>query len=75
MKWPEQSPNMNPIEIYWKLLNERVHERRPKHLSEIKLFVKEKWANTPIKTCLAHMERYRNRLLALFDNKGCPNRY
>lgn len=75
MKWPSQSPDMNPIENLWKLLKKRIRERRPKDLSELKLFAMEEWANIPIKTCQVHVETYRNRLRALVANKGGPTKY
>ena len=33
MKWPAQSPDMNPI--VWKLLNERAKEENPRNIKEL----------------------------------------
>ena len=70
MKWPKQSPDINPIENLRKLLKNRIHERQPKDLNEVKNYAKEERANNPNKTCQAHVQKYVKRLLTLFDNKG-----
>ena len=75
MKWPSQSPDMNPIENLWKILKKRIRDRRPKNLCELKLFAKEEWAQIPVKTCQTHVENYRKRLKALVANKGGPTKY
>ena len=35
MEWPAQSPDMNPIENVWKLLNERAKEKKPRNVGEL----------------------------------------
>ena len=35
MEWPDQSPDMNPIENVWKLLNERAKEKNPRNVKEL----------------------------------------
>ena len=66
MKSPRQSPDMNPIEKLRKLLKKRNRERRPKDLIEVKLYEKDEWANNPIKTCQAHVEKYYRRKKFLY---------
>ena len=75
MNWRRQSPDMNPIESLWKLLKKRTHERWPKNLSEMIHFAKEGWAKISNQTCQAHVEKYRNRQLALLDNRVGPTKY
>ena len=41
MDWPAQSPHMNPIEIVWKLLNERNKNRNPSNVDELWAYLKE----------------------------------
>ena len=38
IKWPKQSPDMNPIEYLWESLTKSIREKRQKNLSEIDLF-------------------------------------
>ena len=35
MEWPDQSPDMNPIENVWKLLNERAKEKNLRNVEEL----------------------------------------
>ena len=35
MEWPAQCPDVNPIEIVWKLLNERAMEKNPRNVEEL----------------------------------------
>ena len=35
MEWLAQSPDMNSIENYWKLLNERAKEKNPRNVKEL----------------------------------------
>ena len=41
VKWLKQSPDMNPIEFFWRILKKSICEKRPKNHSEMKLFAKE----------------------------------
>ena len=41
--WPAQSPDLSIIEQVWDLLNERVHRRSPKNLSELWTAISEEW--------------------------------
>ena len=74
MKCLRLSPETNQRQNLWKLLMKRIRERRPKDLSEMKLFAKEEWEKIQFKTSQASVEKCRNGQLALFDNELGPTK-
>ena len=43
MKWPANSPNLNPIKNVWRLLKYRVGKRFPKTDEEVRQYIEEEW--------------------------------
>ena len=43
MKWPANSPDLNPIENVWRLLKYRVGKRFPKMDEEVRQYIEEEW--------------------------------
>ena len=43
MKWPPQSPDMNPIENVWKIIGEKAQNRNPQNNDDLWGFLKEEW--------------------------------
>ncbi len=70
MKWPSQSPDLNPIENLWKELKTHVHKRRPHNIEELKAFTVEEWSNIPPETCNKLVDGYKKRLIAVIAAKG-----
>lgn len=47
-EWPAKSPDLNPIENLWAILNARVMKRYPKSEAELKRYLKQEWAKISI---------------------------
>ena len=41
MKWPPQSPDMNPIENEWKIIGEKAQNRNPQNIEDLLVFWKK----------------------------------
>ncbi len=41
LEWPNQSPDLNPIEMMWHDLKQSIHARKPSNVAELKQFCKE----------------------------------
>ena len=75
MAWPNQSSDLNPIEMLWGDLKKAVHLHHPKNLAELKVFSQEEWAKIPAQRCQNLIESYKNRLLSVIEAKGGPTKY
>ncbi|CAB1458212.1 unnamed protein product [Pleuronectes platessa] len=64
LKWPSQSPDLNPIENLWQDLKIAVHRQSPSNLTELHLFCQEEWTNLSISRCAKLVETYPKRLAA-----------
>ena len=41
--WPPQSPDLNPIEHVWNILNTRIEDYKPRNLKELEDRIMEEW--------------------------------
>ena len=51
MEWLAQSPDMNPIENLWKLINERAQEKNPRNVEELWTNLKGEWEKISVVEC------------------------
>ncbi len=64
LEWPNQSPDLNPIEMLWHDLKHSIHARKLSNVAELKQFCKE-WAESPPQRCERLIGSYHKRLIAV----------
>lgn len=75
LKWPSQSPDLNPIENLWQELKRMVHKRNPTNLDELEIICQEEWGKIAKDCCKRLITGYNKRLKAVIAAKGGATKY
>lgn len=75
LKWPSQSPDLNPIENVWHKFKQEVHKRKPANIAELTVICHEEWSKIPPKWCEDLVKSYPKRLTAVIASKGAATKY
>lgn len=75
--WPAQSPDLNPIEHLWDVLERKVrkHKPHPKNLNELMVILEEKWYEIEPEILENLVESMPRRIQAVIDSNGNPTKY
>ena len=72
---PPQSPDINPIEHLWQLLDTKIRKRDITSKSSLKTALQEEWALLSAEETRKLVESMPRRLLAVIQAKGNPTKY
>ena len=75
MEWPVQSPDVNPIENIWKLLNERAKEKNPRNVEELWTNLKGEWEKISVDECKTLIHLCSKRCQIVIEIKGLHLKY
>ncbi len=75
LDWPENSPDLNPIENLWGIVKRKMRNMRPKNADELKATVKETWASIPLQQCHKRITSIPRQIEAVIKAKGAPAKY
>ncbi len=77
LKWPPQSPDLNPIEHLWDVVEREIHimDVQPTNLQQLRHAIMSIWTKIS-EECLQHLvESMPRRIKAVLKAKGGPSRY
>lgn len=75
LEWPAQSPDLNPIEHLWALLDNEIGERSFTKKDDLKTAVTNAWGKIDAQKIKNLVESMPRRLAAVIKAKGGPTKY
>ncbi|CAK9819099.1 Transposable element Tcb1 transposase [Anthophora quadrimaculata] len=75
MKWPAQSPDLNPIEMLWIDVDHEIKRRKPKNIQDLFEMIEEAWKSIPVDRCIRLINSMQRRCAEVIKNKGYATKY
>ena len=75
LKWPPQSPDLNPIENLWNDIDKHIQAVKPKNLRELWDETQNAWYSISKERCQGLVESLPRRCAEVIKNKGYPTKY
>lgn len=70
LRWPAQSPDLNPIENLWGIIKRKICGIRFKNKNECFEYVNAEWEKIEVSLCQKLSESFRKRTLEVLKNRG-----
>lgn len=75
LKWPSQSPDLNPIEHLWEHSKMRIRNEKFKNITKLFETLSQEWQNIPPAIIHNLLKSMPKRMQAVIDSKGYSTKY
>ena len=75
LSWPAQSPDLNPIENLWSILDHGIKTRTPKNEEELFQILQNQWKNISGELLQSLVESMPRRFKAVIKSRGFTTKY
>ncbi|CAK9802846.1 Transposable element Tc1 transposase [Anthophora quadrimaculata] len=75
MRWPSQSPDLNPIEHLWNDVDKEIQLKKPSNLNNLYKIIENAWNNISIDRCIRLIDSMPRRCAEVIKKKGGPTKY
>ncbi len=75
LDWPENLPDLNPIENKWGIVKRKMRDTRPNNADDLKAAIKVTWASITPEQCHRLIASMPRRIDAVIHAKGGPTKY
>ena len=75
LKWPSQSPDLNPIEHLWNEMGRRLGAQHFSNSNQLYEKLREIWSEIPVSVCERLLDSMPRRCQAVLDARGYPTKY
>ena len=75
LPWPSQSPDLNPIENLWSILDYKLRNRRPQNKLQLVEALREGWNSLDADLLTTLVDSMPRRIQAVIESKGYPTKY
>jgi len=70
MDWPSNSPDLNPIENLWNIVETNVEKRMPDNRGDLVQFMKEEWGKIPDSVLINLVNSMKTRCELVIEKNG-----
>lgn len=75
LPWPSQSPDLNPIENLWSILDYKAKGRQPRNEADLLQMLQDDWAKLDPQILQNLVKSMPQRCQAVIDARGYPTKY